>query len=136
MAGPELEPDVGNTLLPHPLEEGPQRPVFHEGARQPAQPAAPEVDPTSPRDAGYRIPRVVVDLCAAAGLYYSGMLRALNRMSGSHGSVQILSYHRVGPQPDEFLPLLPLAVLLFVVLLLAIGGFSLPAFGSANRLRR
>ena len=39
--------------------------VFHDGTRQPSSPAAPEVDPASPRHDGYRIPRVVVDICAA-----------------------------------------------------------------------
>ena len=39
--------------------------VFHQGSRQPASVAAPELDPTSPRHEGYRIPRVVVDICGA-----------------------------------------------------------------------
>jgi len=39
--------------------------VFHNGSRQPTRIAAPEVDPASPRHAGYRIPRVVVDVCSA-----------------------------------------------------------------------
>lgn len=39
--------------------------VFHRGSRQPSSIAAPEVDPSSPRHEGYRLPRVVVDICAA-----------------------------------------------------------------------
>jgi uncharacterized protein (DUF362 family) len=58
--------------------------VFHRGARQPSLPAAPEVDPTSPRDAGYRIPRVVVDLCAARPLDLA-IIDGIDTMSGSEG---------------------------------------------------
>jgi uncharacterized protein (DUF362 family) len=39
--------------------------VFHNGSRRPASLAPPEVDPASPRHEGYRLPRVVVDICAA-----------------------------------------------------------------------
>lgn len=39
--------------------------VFHSGGRQPPRFAAPELDPASPRHEGYRLPRVIVDICAA-----------------------------------------------------------------------
>jgi len=39
--------------------------VLHRGARQPGLDALPEIDPASPRDDGYRVPRVVADLTAA-----------------------------------------------------------------------
>jgi uncharacterized protein (DUF362 family) len=39
--------------------------VFHAGRRQPPSIAAPEIDSSSPRHEGYRIPRVVVDICKA-----------------------------------------------------------------------
>ena len=39
--------------------------MLHEGKRQPAQPAAPELDPNSSRHPGYRVPHVVADLAAA-----------------------------------------------------------------------
>ncbi|MCG6923773.1 MAG: DUF362 domain-containing protein [Acidobacteria bacterium] len=58
--------------------------VFHQGARQPSRPAAPEVDPASPRDAGYRIPRVVVDLCAARPVDLA-VVDGIDTMSGSEG---------------------------------------------------
>jgi uncharacterized protein (DUF362 family) len=58
--------------------------VFHRGARQPSRPAAPEVDPASPRDAGYRIPRVVVDLCAARPVDLA-IVDGIDTMSGSEG---------------------------------------------------
>jgi uncharacterized protein (DUF362 family) len=39
--------------------------VFHRGSKTPPAMAAPEIDPSSPRHDGYRIPRVVTDICAA-----------------------------------------------------------------------
>ncbi len=39
--------------------------MMHDGDRQPSKSAPPEKDPTSPRDGGYRVPRIVVDLVAA-----------------------------------------------------------------------
>lgn len=52
------------------LEEPARRPsgrrnMFHTGRRQPSSTAPGERDPDSPREAGYRIPRVTVDLVAA-----------------------------------------------------------------------
>lgn len=52
------------------IEEPAQRPfgrrgMFHTGRRQPSSTAPAERNPDSPRDAGYRIPRVTVDLVAA-----------------------------------------------------------------------
>lgn len=41
------------------------RGLLHGGHRQPPKSAPPEKDPKSPRWAGYRVPRVVVDLVAA-----------------------------------------------------------------------
>ena len=38
------------------------RQTFHAGDRQPSKSSPPEKDPASPREAGYRVPRVVVDL--------------------------------------------------------------------------
>lgn len=45
--------------------EDPQQergPVCHNGARTPPQGVAQEIDPKSPRDFGYRVPRIVADL--------------------------------------------------------------------------
>jgi uncharacterized protein (DUF362 family) len=52
------------------FEEPAQRPfgrrnMFHTGRRQPSSIVPAETNPESPRDAGYRIPRVTVDLVAA-----------------------------------------------------------------------
>jgi uncharacterized protein (DUF362 family) len=41
------------------------RGILHAGNRQPSKSAPAEKDPTTPRWAGYRVPRVVVDLVAA-----------------------------------------------------------------------
>ncbi len=58
--------------------------VFHNGARQPASPAAPEVDPASPRHDGYRIPRVVVDICGARPIDL-GIIDGIESMGGAEG---------------------------------------------------
>jgi uncharacterized protein (DUF362 family) len=66
--------------LPH---SGRER-VFHEGKRQPPSFAAPEVDPASPRHDGYRIPRVVVDICAARPIDL-GIIDGIESMGGAEG---------------------------------------------------
>jgi uncharacterized protein (DUF362 family) len=58
--------------------------VFHNGTRQPSSPAAPEVDPASPRHDGYRIPRVVVDICAARPVDL-GIVDGIDSMGGTEG---------------------------------------------------
>ncbi len=58
--------------------------VFHSGTRQPSSPAAPEVDPASPRHGGYRIPRVVVDICAARPIDL-GIVDGIDAMGGAEG---------------------------------------------------
>jgi uncharacterized protein (DUF362 family) len=58
--------------------------VFHLGSRQPPSLAAPEVDPTSPRHDGYRIPRVVVDICAARPVDLA-IIDGIDSMGGAEG---------------------------------------------------
>jgi uncharacterized protein (DUF362 family) len=58
--------------------------VFHRGARQPARIAPPEIDPASSRHEGYRIPRVVVDICAARPVDL-GIVDGIETMAGSEG---------------------------------------------------
>ena len=41
------------------------RTMFHVGHRQPSEGTPPEKDPDSPREAGYRIPRIIVDIVRA-----------------------------------------------------------------------
>ena len=65
---------------PHSGRDG----VFHNGQRQPSSPAAPELDPESPRHEGYRIPRVIVDICSARPIDL-GILDGIDSMGGSEG---------------------------------------------------
>jgi len=58
--------------------------VFHDGSRQPAAPAAPELDPKSPRHEGYRIPRVVVDVCGARPIDLA-IIDGIDSMGGTEG---------------------------------------------------
>ena len=58
--------------------------VFHEGRRPPSSPAAPELDSASPRHDGYRIPRVVVDICAARPIDL-GIVDGIDSMGGAEG---------------------------------------------------
>ena len=44
---------------------------FHYGNRQPSKSSYPENDPKSPRQGGYRVPRVVADLAAARPIHLS-----------------------------------------------------------------
>jgi uncharacterized protein (DUF362 family) len=57
---------------------------FHSGDRQPAKPAPPEKDPSSPREGGYRVPRVVADLCAARPIHLA-ILDGIESMAGGEG---------------------------------------------------
>jgi uncharacterized protein (DUF362 family) len=58
--------------------------VFHNGTRQPSLPAAPELDAASPRHEGYRIPRVVVDVCAARPIDLA-IVDGIDTMGGTEG---------------------------------------------------
>ena len=50
---------------PAPVPYGGRQEIGHNGSRQPPKSSPQEKDPTSPRQAGYRIPRIVADLSAA-----------------------------------------------------------------------
>ena len=52
------------------LPRGGRGPI-HSGARQPSKSSPSENDPNSPREAGYRVPRVVADLAAARPIHLS-----------------------------------------------------------------
>lgn len=52
--------DCGDDGNEDPKQE--RAPVCHDGRRSPAKRVAQELKPDSPRDAGYRVPRIVVDL--------------------------------------------------------------------------
>ena len=50
---------------PAPIPYGGRQEIGHNGSRQPPKSSPPEKDPATPRQAGYRIPRIVADLSAA-----------------------------------------------------------------------
>ncbi len=50
---------------PAPVPYGGRQEIGHDGRRQPPKSSPPEKDPTTPRQAGYRIPRIIADLSAA-----------------------------------------------------------------------
>jgi uncharacterized protein (DUF362 family) len=58
--------------------------VFHQGGRQPASPSPPELDPASPRHEGYRLPRVVADICAARPIDLA-IVDGIETMGGAEG---------------------------------------------------
>jgi len=58
--------------------------VCHEGKRQPAPPAPPELDPASPRDPGYRMPRIVAELNAARPIHIS-FIDGVETVAGGEG---------------------------------------------------
>ena len=60
------------------------RGFIHFGYRQPSKSAPSEIDPKSPRDAGYRVPRVVVDLAAARPIDLA-IVDGVRSMSGGEG---------------------------------------------------
>jgi uncharacterized protein (DUF362 family) len=55
--------------------------ILHRGARQPSMGALPEIDPTSPRDDAYRVPRVVADLTAARPVHLA-IVDGITTMAG------------------------------------------------------
>lgn len=57
---------------------------FHMGNRQPAAPALPENDPKTPREGGYRVPRIVADLVAARPVHLA-VIDGIESMAGGEG---------------------------------------------------
>jgi uncharacterized protein (DUF362 family) len=66
--------------------ENPQggRGYMHMGNRQPPKSALPENDPTTPRDAGYRMPRIISDLAAARPIHLA-IIDAIHTVAGGEG---------------------------------------------------
>jgi uncharacterized protein (DUF362 family) len=60
------------------------RNLIHAGNRQPSKSAPPEKDPKSPRQDTWRVPRTVVDLCAARPIHL-GIVEAVKTMTGGEG---------------------------------------------------
>jgi uncharacterized protein (DUF362 family) len=66
------------------LEAGGSRDMLHSGRRQPSKSALPELDPLSPREAGYRVPRVTVDLISARPIHLS-IIDGIQSVAGGEG---------------------------------------------------
>jgi uncharacterized protein (DUF362 family) len=60
------------------------RDLFHAGMRQPSKIAPAENDPKSPREGGYRVPRVVADLVAARPIHLA-IIDGIDTMVGGEG---------------------------------------------------
>jgi uncharacterized protein (DUF362 family) len=63
---------------------GGARVMMHAGNRQPSKSALPELDPSSPRDAGYRVPRITADLVAARPIHLA-VIDGIGTMAGGEG---------------------------------------------------
>jgi uncharacterized protein (DUF362 family) len=60
------------------------RGMLHAGDRQPSKSALSELDPTSSRDPGYRVPRVTADLVAARPIHLS-IIDGIQTVAGGEG---------------------------------------------------
>ena len=60
------------------------RGILHDGHRQPSKSAPSENDPKTPRDDGYRVPRIVADLVAARPIDLA-IVEAVRSMAGGEG---------------------------------------------------
>ncbi len=63
---------------------GGARVMLHAGNRQPSKSAPSEIDPTSTRDAGYRVPRITADLVAARPIHLA-VVDGIGTMAGGEG---------------------------------------------------
>jgi len=68
---PSLKPQGGRSMV-------------HAGNRQPSRSAPPEKDPSTPRQAGYRVPRTVVDLISARPIHLA-IVEGIKTMTGGEG---------------------------------------------------
>ncbi|MBI4877497.1 MAG: DUF362 domain-containing protein [Acidobacteria bacterium] len=60
------------------------RGMFHYGHRQPSRSAPSEKDPKTPREGGYRVPRIVADLVAARPIHLS-IIEGIDSMAQGEG---------------------------------------------------
>jgi len=63
---------------------GGARVMMHAGNRQPSKSAPAEIDPSSTRDAGYRVPHVTADLVAARPIHLA-VIDGIGTMAGGEG---------------------------------------------------
>ncbi|MGH9627983.1 MAG: DUF362 domain-containing protein [Bryobacteraceae bacterium] len=69
---------------PSRLPKGGRGSVIHSGRRQPSKSVPGENDPNSPREGGYRVPRVVADLVAARPIHLA-IVDGIASMAGGEG---------------------------------------------------
>jgi uncharacterized protein (DUF362 family) len=69
---------------PLPIPRGGRQEIVHAGRRQPPKSSLPEIDPKSPRQDTYRIPRCVADVVAARPVHFS-VVEAIESMAGGEG---------------------------------------------------
>lgn len=60
------------------------RGMLHDGLRQPPKSSLPEIDPKSPRDPGYRVPRVTAELAAARPIHLA-IIDGISTVAGGEG---------------------------------------------------
>jgi hypothetical protein len=83
IAPPTIYGDGALVLEPARVPNG-GRQMFHTGNRQPSMSAPGENDPATPREGGYRVPRIVVDLVAARPIHLS-IIDGIETMTGAEG---------------------------------------------------
>ena len=64
--------------------EGGREAVCHNGSRQPSKSAPAENDPDTPREGGYRVPRIVADLIAARPVHLA-IIDGIESIAGGEG---------------------------------------------------
>jgi uncharacterized protein (DUF362 family) len=69
---------------PSPKPRGGRGAVIHFGRRGPSRSAPQELDPKSPREGGYRVPRCVADLAAARPIHLA-IIDGVESMAGGEG---------------------------------------------------
>lgn len=69
---------------PSPVVKG-SRSMLHLGNRQPSRTALPELNPSSPREQGYRVPRVIADLAGARPIHLA-IIDGIHTVAGGEGS--------------------------------------------------
>jgi len=65
-------------------QPGGGRSMLHNGDRQPSKTALSEIAPSTPRDPGYRVPRVTADLVAARPIHLS-VIDGIDTVAGGEG---------------------------------------------------
>jgi len=69
---------------PSKIPQGARSDTLHDGNRQPPKSSLAEINPHSPRDPGYRVPRVTVDLVAARPVHLA-IIDGIQTVAGGEG---------------------------------------------------